>query len=252
MKTSGNTILITGSTSGIGLGLAIRFHQAGNKVIVAGRRKALLEQITTDHPGIEAIELDVADAQSIVQASELAAARYPDLNVVINNAGIMLSEKALEPDSLKSAEESVAINLLGTIRMTYAFLPQLVLKSDSVIINVSSSLAFVPFPIAMTYSATKAGVHAFTEALRVQLAETSVRVIELAPPGVRTMLFGQESDDHAMPLEDFLDETLALLHGKPTPKEIIVERAKFFRTAQATGNYDQALDMLSAWQPRTE
>lgn len=248
MKTTGNTILITGSTSGIGLGLALRFHKAGNKVIVAGRRKALLERITTDHPGIESIELDVADAKSIVQASELAAARYPDLNVVINNAGIMLSENVLEPTSLKSAEESVAINLLGTIRMTYAFLPQLARKNDSVLINVSSSLAFVPFPIAMTYSATKAAVHAFTEALRIQLAETSVRVVELAPPGVRTTLFGQESDDNAMPLEDFLDETLALLHGDSTAKEIIVERAKFFRTAQATGNYDNALGMLAAWK----
>jgi len=248
MKASGNTILITGSTSGIGLGLAVRFHEAGNKVIVAGRRKALLEQITTDHPGIEAIELDVADAKSIVQASELAAARYPDLNVVINNAGIMLSENVLEPDSLRRAEESIAINLLGTIRMTYAFLPQLVRKNDGVIINVSSSLAFVPFPIAMTYSATKAAVHAFTEGLRVQLASTPVRVIELAPPGVRTTLFGQESDEQAMPLEDFLDETLALLHAEPTPKEIIVERAKFFRTAQATGNYDNSLEMLSSWK----
>ena len=248
MKTTGNTILITGSTSGIGLGLALRFHKAGNKVIVAGRRKALLEQITTEHPGIEAIELDVADAASIVRASELVAARYPDLNVVINNAGIMLSESVLEPDALKGAEETVAINLLGTIRMTYAFLPQLARKKDSVIINVSSALAFVPFPIAMTYSATKAAVHSFTEGLRVQLADTSVNVIELAPPGVRTTLFGQESDEQSMPLEDFLDEALALLHAEPTPKEIIVERAKFLRTAEATGNYDNVFGMLSAWK----
>jgi len=249
MKTSGNTILVTGATAGIGLGLALRFHQAGNKVIVAGRRKALLDQITHDHPGIEAIELDVSDADSIIRASELVAARYPDLNVVINNAGIMLSENVLDPDSLKAAEDSVATNLLGTIRMTYAFLPQLVRKNDGVIINVSSSLAFVPFPIAMTYSATKAAVHAFTDALRVQLADTSVRVIELAPPGVRTTLFGQETDEHAMPLDAFLDETLSLLHATPTPKEIIVERAKYLRNAQATGNYDSALEMLSAWKP---
>lgn len=245
MKVSDNTILITGSTSGIGLGLAVRFHKAGNKVIVAGRRKALLKQITIDHPGIEAIELDVADAKSIAQARELVAARYPDLNVVINNAGIMLGENILEPDSLKVAEESVAINLLGTIRMTYAFLPQLVRKDNSTIINVSSALAFVPYPSALTYSATKAAVHAFTEGLRVQLADTSVQVIELAPPGVRTTLFGQENAEHAMPLDDFLDEALTILHGEPTPKEIIVERAKFLRHAEATGNYDSALGMLS-------
>jgi short-subunit dehydrogenase involved in D-alanine esterification of teichoic acids len=244
VKTSGNTILVTGATSGIGLGLALRFHKAGNKVVIAGRRRALLEQIVTDHPGIEAIELDVADARSIVQASELAAARYPDLNVLINNAGIMLGENVTESDSLKVAEETVAINLLGTIRMTYAFLPQLARK-DSAIINVSSALAFVPYPSALTYSATKAAVHSFTEGLRVQLADTSVRVIELAPPGVRTTLFGQENSEHAMPLDDFLDETLALLQGEPTPKEIIVERAKFLRHAEATGNYDSALAMLS-------
>ncbi len=243
MQTSGNTILITGSTSGIGLGLALRFHKAGNKVIVAGRRKALL---TADHPGIEAIELDVADAKSIGQASERAAERYPDLNVLINNAGIMLSENVLEPGSLKVAEESVTINLLGTIRMTYEFLPQLAQKKDAAIINVSSALAFVPYPIALTYSATKAAVHSFTEGLRVQLADTSVRVIELAPPGVRTTLFGQENAEHAMPLDDFLDETLAILHGEPAPREIIVERAKFLRHAGTTGNYDNALAMLSA------
>lgn len=248
MKTTGNTILITGSTSGIGLGLALRFHQAGNKVIIAGRRKELLEQIRATHPGIEAIELDIADANSITQASELVAERYPDLNVVINNAGIMLSENVLQSDSLKAAEETVAVNLLGTIRMTYAFLPQLAQKNDSTLINVSSSLAFVPFPIAMSYSATKAAVHAFTETLRIQLAETSVRVLELVPPGVRTTLFGQENDEQAMPLENFLDETFALLQQEPTPKEIVVERAQFLRTAQANGNYDSALEMLSAWK----
>lgn len=246
MKNNGNTILITGATSGIGLGLALRLHQAGNQVIVSGRKKALLEQITAEHPGIEAIELDVADAGSIAQASALAAERYPGLNVLINNAGIMPSENVFKPESLQAAEEAIAINLLGTIRMTYAFLPQLARNHDSVLINVSSALAFVPFPVAMTYSATKAAVHSFTEGLRVQLADTSVRVVELAPPGVRTKLFGQGNDEHAMPLDEFLDEALALLHAQDTPKEIIVERAKLLRHAEANGNYDEVLAMLSA------
>jgi len=246
VKTSDNTILITGSTSGIGLGLALRLQQAGNKVIISGRKKALLDQITADHPGLDAIEIDVADADSIVRASRVAAERYPDLNVVINNAGVMPSERVLEADSLKTAEEAVAINLLGTIRMTYAFLPQLVNNNDSVIINVSSALAFVPFPSAMTYSATKAAVHSFTESLRVQLAATSVRVVELAPPGVRTKLYGQGNDEHAMPLDEFLDEALTLLHAQATPKEIVVERAQFLRRAEANGTYDSALEMLSA------
>lgn len=245
MKNSGNTILITGSTSGIGLGLALRLQKTGNMVIVSGRKKALLDQITAEHPGIEAIEIDVADADSIVQASRVAAERYPALNVVINNAGIMPSENVFKPESLQAAEEAIAINLLGTIRMTYAFLPQLAGNNDSVIINVSSALGFVPFPAAMTYSASKAAVHSFTEALRVQLADSTVQVIELVPPGVRTKLYGQGNDEHAMPLDEFLDEALALLHAESTPKEIVVERARFLRDAAANGSYDEMLGMLS-------
>ncbi|WAH63163.1 SDR family oxidoreductase [Xanthomonas hortorum] len=246
VKNSGNTILITGSTSGIGLGLALRLQQAGNRVIVSGRKKPLLDQITAEHPGLDAIEIDVADADSVVQASRVAAERYPGLNVVINNAGIMPSENVFKPESLKAAEEAIAINLLGTIRMTYAFLPQLAGNTDSVIINVSSALGFVPFPAAMSYSASKAAVHSFTEGLRVQLADSNVQVIELVPPGVRTKLYGQGNDEHAMPLDEFLDEALALLHAEPTPKEIVVERAKFLRDAAANGSYDEMLGMLSA------
>ncbi|PBQ13281.1 SDR family oxidoreductase [Pseudomonas syringae] len=245
MKSSGNTILITGGTSGIGLGLALRFHHAGNKVIVAGRRKELLRQIGTDHPGIEAIELDIADQASITRASQTLAAKHPDLNVVVNNAGIMLAENIFEPASQKVAEESVTINLLGTIRMVYAFLPQLLGKDNAAIVNVTSALAFVPLPATPTYNATKAAIHSFSESLRVQLADTAVSVVEVAPPGVRTTLFGQQDSDRAMPLDDFLTETLALLHAEPTPQEIIVDNAKFVRYAEANGNYAQVLGMLS-------
>ncbi|WP_431108326.1 SDR family oxidoreductase [Variovorax paradoxus] len=246
MKPSGNTILITGATSGIGLGMALRFQRAGNKVIVAGRRTALLQQITREHPDIESLELDVAEPQSIAAAREHVLARFPDLNVLVNNAGIMLPENVLKADSLEVAEWTIAVNLLGTIRMTHAFLPQLMTKDNGVLINVSSSLAFVPFPAALTYGATKAAVHSFTESLRVQLAETAVRVIEIVPPGVRTTLFGQENDDQAMPLEEFLTETLALLHGEHVPNEVVVDRAKFLRFAEANGQYGDVFAMLSA------
>lgn len=246
MKTTGNTILITGGTSGIGLGLALRFHEAGNKVIVAGRRKELLDQITTDHPGIEAIVLDVADPASITHASETVAANYPELNVLVNNAGIMLGENLRDPSCQQIAEDTVTINLLGTIRMVYAFLPQLVGKADAVIMNVTSALAFVPLPATPTYNATKAAIHSFTESLRVQLADASVSVIEIAPPGVRTTLFGQQDDEQSMPLEDFLSETMTLLHADLGAHEIIVERARFVRDAEANGTYDDVLSMLSA------
>lgn len=245
MKSTGNTILITGGTSGIGYGLARRFHEAGNTVIVAGRRKELLDQITTEHPGIEGIILDVADPASITRAAETLAASHPQLNVLVNNAGIMLHENVLDPAAPQIAEDHITTNLLGAIRMTYAFLPHLVTKDDAGIMNVTSALAFVPFPITPTYNATKAALHSFTTSLRVQLADTAVQVIEVVPPGVRTTLLGQQDDENAMPLEEFLLETMTLLNARPDAKEIVGERAKFLRDAEAEGRYENALEMLS-------
>lgn len=247
MKMTGNTILITGGTSGIGLGLALRLHEAGNKVIVAGRRKELLDEITADHAGIDALVLDVTDPDSIAQARETVAASYPELNILVNNAGIMLRENLLDPASLPVAEDHVTVNLLGTIRMTYAFLPLLVGKEDAVVVNVTSALAFVPLPITPTYNATKAALHSFSESLRVQLAQADagVQVIEVAPPGVRTTLLGQQDDENSMPLDDFLTETLDLLREKPDAKELVVERARFVRDAEANGSYDNVFAILS-------
>ncbi|MFI6409329.1 SDR family oxidoreductase [Streptomyces sp. NPDC050548] len=247
MKMTGNTILITGGTSGIGLGLALRLHEAGNKVIVAGRRKELLDEITAEHPGIDALVLDVTDPDSIARVRETVAASYPELNVLVNNAGIMLRENLLDPASLPVAEDHVTVNLLGTIRVTYAFLPQLVGKPDAAVVNVTSALAFVPLPITPTYNATKAALHSFSESLRVQLAQADagVQVIEVAPPGVRTTLLGQQDDENSMPLDEFLDETLGILRDKPDAKELVVERARFVRDAEANGSYDNVLAILS-------
>ena len=172
MKTTGNTILITGGTAGIGHGLALRFHEAGNKVIIAGRRKELLDQITTEHPGIDSLVLDVTDPTSITRAADTLAASHPRLNVLVNNAGIMLPENLLDLASLPIAEDHVTTNLLGAIRMTYAFLPHLVTKDDAVVMNITSALAFVPLPITPTYNATKAALRSFSESLRVQVAGT--------------------------------------------------------------------------------
>lgn len=126
-----------------------------------------------------------------------------------------------------------------------AFLPQLTGKADAVVMNVSSALAFVPLPATPTYSATKAAMHSFSDSLRVQLADSGVQVIEVAPPGVRTTLFGQEDSEQAMPLEEFLDETLALLTADPDSRELVVERAKFVRNAEVSGTYLEVLALLS-------
>ncbi|MET7656192.1 SDR family NAD(P)-dependent oxidoreductase [Streptomyces sp. NPDC005486] len=247
MKMTGNTILITGGTSGIGLGLALRLHEAGNKVIVAGRRKELLDEITAEHAGIDALVLDIADPDSIARARETVAASHPGLNVLVNNAGIQLLESVLDPAGLQVAEDHIATNLLGTIRMTYAFLPLLVGKDDAVVVNVTSALAFVPLPFTPTYSATKAALHSFSESLRIQLAgaDSGIQVIEVVPPAVRTTLMGQQDNDQSMPLDDFLTEALDLLREKPDAKEIVVERARAIRDAQANGSYDHVLAMIS-------
>lgn len=252
MNGTGNTILVTGGTSGIGLGLALRLHKAGNKIIIAGRRQALLDQIVAEHPGIDSVLLDVCDPQSIQRNSEALATRHPNLNVLINNAGIMHWEDLTDSEYLGTAEDTVTTNLLGTIRMVYAFIPQLLRQPSATIVNVSSALAFVPLPATPTYSATKAAVHSFTQSLRVQLEASPIEVIELAPPGVRTTLLGQENDEHAMPLDEFLDELFELLETSPTPRELIVERAKPLRFAEASGSHEDVLNMLAGYKPPAE
>jgi len=245
MKTTGNTILITGGTSGIGHGLAIRFHQAGNKVIVAGRRKDLLDKIVADNHGMAAVVLDVSDPESIADVYRSVTTEHPDLNVLINMAGIMLPEDLQNPESLSTAESIVTTNLLGPIRMLSAFTPFLAQQQKSTIINVSSGLAFVPLPITPTYNATKAAIHLFTESLRVQLATTSVEVLELVPPAVRTDLMNQNNSENAMPLPEFLTEVMSILDTEPTPDQILVENVKFLRFAEVNGNYRDVLALLT-------
>ena len=245
MKTSGNTILITGGTSGIGHGLAQRFHAAGNKVIVAGRRQDLLDQIVAEHEGIDSILLDVSDPASIGAVFAEVTSRYPALNVLINMAGIMLPENLLDPTFVRTAEATITTNLLGPIRMLSAFVPFLAARSDAVIMNVSSGLAFVPLPITPTYNATKAAIHSFTESLRVQLVDTGVQVLELIPPAVQTTLLGQENDENSMPLQEYLDEVMSILATAPEANEIRVQRVEMLRFAEVNGNYDQVLTMLS-------
>lgn len=241
MKTTGNAIFISGGTSGIGLGLALRFHEAGNKVIVSGRRRALLDKIVAEHAGIEAVALDVEDPASISNAFTTVTSRFPELNVLINMAGIMQAENLLSGEDLQVAETTIATNLLGPIRLIHAFLPFLSNQDHAVIMNVSSGLAFVPLPATPTYSATKAAIHSFTESLRVQLADSKVEVLELVPPATQTTLMDLDKNPHAMPLDDFLSEVMALLSTQSEATQVIVDRAKRQRFAVANGNYDEVL-----------
>lgn len=246
MKPTGNTILITGGGSGIGEALAHRLHDAGNQVIIAGRRLEALEKAAEGREGISVIQLDVEDASAIDDFAVRVVGEHPSLNVLVNNAGIMRLEKLVSRRDLTDAEETVTTNLLGPIRLINALLDHLSAQPDPAIINVTSGLAFVPLTSAPTYSATKAAMHAYTVTLR-QALKGKVDVIELAPPAVQTSLTpGQESREGYLPLEDFADEAFALLSQQPTPPEILVERVQPLRFAEAQGRYGEMVEMLGA------
>ncbi|WP_374302552.1 SDR family oxidoreductase [Paracoccus sp. (in: a-proteobacteria)] len=245
MQTSGNTILLTGGTSGIGLALAQRFHAAGNTVIVTGRRTALLDQITADHPGMIGHALDVTDAGAIRAFAARVVADHPGLNVVIHNAGIMVAED-VTGDFLDTAEATIATNLLRPIRLTAALMPHLLEQPRATIMTVSSGLAFMPLTRTPTYCATKAAIHSWSQSLRVQLRDTAIEVLELAPPAVQTDLMpGHATDPTAMPLDDFIDEAMGILGQNPTPPLVGVRRLDFLSRAEAEGRYDQTFARLN-------
>ncbi len=244
MQMTGNTILITGGGTGIGRGLAEALHALGNKVIISGRRQARLDETVAASPGIEAVLLDIDSASAIADFGRTVVARYPELNVVIQNAGIMIEEK-LKEASTANAEAMITTNVLGPIRLTAALLPHLIKQPKATIMTVTSGLAYTPLALNPTYSATKAAIHSYTQSLRYQLADTAVEVVELVPPYVRTELQGarQANDPTAMPLDEFIAEVIELLKTSPDAKEILVERVKRLRFAEvnggANGGYDE-------------
>jgi len=186
MNLSNRTILITGGSAGIGLAFALKFAELGNEVIVTGRRQKVLEDVKAGHPKLHTIQSDVADPAQIAALAARVKADFPKLDVLMNNAGIMLYKNLRVPATdLAGLMAEVNINLGGVITTTSAFIDILTANKGTVI-NVSSALAFVPLPAAPIYSATKAAIHSYTQSLRFQLEESGVEVVELMPPGVKT------------------------------------------------------------------
>jgi uncharacterized oxidoreductase len=208
-------------------------------VIVAGRRQELLDEAVAANSGMESAVLDISSGNAIARFAEQLTTRFPSLNVVIHNAGIMRVESILT-GAVVDAEAIVATNLLGPIRLTATLLPHLTKQPQAAIMTVSSGLAFVPAAFTPTYCATKAAIHSYTQSLRYQLKDTSVQVLELIPPYVQTELLGprQAKDPNAMPLKDFIAETMNILKTSPEAVEICVDRVQPLRFAEAKGGYD--------------
>jgi len=238
MQMTGNTILVTGGGTGIGRGLAEALHGLGNQVVIAGRRLEPLRAVVEANPGIRCLSLDQGDAADIRRFAIELSDNYPELNVLVNNAGIQRVED-LKSGGPGTAELSVAINLLGPIRLTAALLHLLLGKPRAAILNVTSGLAFMPSALTPTYCASKAALHSYTQSLRYQLRETHVQVIEIIPPMVQTALQGDRGfDPRGMPLDEYISETMALLQSEPEAEEIIVDRVKGFRFAERDGRYE--------------
>lgn len=240
-----HTILIPGATSGIGLALALRLQAAGNTVIVGGRRSDRLAQLKAEH-AFGTIAIDTSDASSIRSSIAEVIAAYPELDTVMAMAGIMEPEDWHTSDGfLEIAERTVATNILGPIRVIAALVEQLSSRPDATILTVSSGLASVPLALTPTYNASKAAIHMLSESIRLQLADTSIQVVEIVPPAVQTALMGQQDSEHAMPLDAFADEVIALLQSRPDAHEILVENVLPLRNAEVNGSYDQVVAALN-------
>ena len=248
MDLSNRTVLIVGGTSGIGRELARRFAAAGSTVAIGGRSTEALTELAGE--GFGTISIDVTDSASVASARDTALAQYPELDTVVTMSGVQLIEDLRDPAHFEAAETTIDINLVGTIRVIDAFTPHLVGRGAGTFITVTSGIAFLPFPPMPTYAASKAAVHAYSEALRAQLDGTGVSVVELIPPAVATAWQAQVNP-HALPLDGFATEVMELLSADPTPREIVVKAALVHRWAERDGSYDdlvaqrsQALSML--------
>jgi uncharacterized oxidoreductase len=241
MDITTRSVAVIGGTAGIGLELARRFRNAGSRVVVGGRRADVLDQLAAE--GFGTVSIDVTDDDAVTTARDTVLDLLPDLDTVITMSGIGVAEDLRDPAHFADAARTVDVNLLGTIRVVDAFTPHLLRQGSGTIVSVSSGIGFLPFPLMATYAATKAAVHAYTEALRAQLAGTGIDVAELVPPAVNTTMGA--SNPNALDLGDFGAEVMALLAQDPTPHELLVQGVLMHRWAERDGTYDDLVAQRS-------
>jgi uncharacterized oxidoreductase len=232
MKLTGHTVLVTGGGSGIGGGLAKAFHEQGNKVIITGRREQILKEFAAQFPGMEAFTMDVSKDADIQRLFQVISEKFPSLDVLVNNAGVMKWWDFTKPETLgEGLFEEIDINLKGLIKMTAVFLPILLKQKESTLINVSSGLAYMPLSMSPIYCSTKAAIHSFSMSLRHQLRDTPVKVVELAPPAVETDLGKApgvaEFKYPKLGLEPFIAQTMKALESDGA--ELPIGQSKMLR-----------------------
>lgn len=209
MQTTGNTIVITGATSGIGWAFAEEFVKLGNTVIVCGRREERLQQLKQTHPSIVTKVCDVSSAAQREELADWVLAQHPAVNMLINNAGVQLLTDMTRPVDLSRVELEVETNFTAPVHLSSLFTQHFSTKSTAAIINISSGLAFVPLAFMPVYCATKAAIHSFCLSLRYQLRKTAIKVFEIAPPAVDTELGSDRREDKTqthggMPVAEFI------------------------------------------------
>jgi short-subunit dehydrogenase involved in D-alanine esterification of teichoic acids len=241
MDTTSRSVFMVGGTSGIGLELARRFRAAGSSVMIGGRNAAVLDELAAE--GFDTVPIDVADGDSVARARDEVLAALPELDTVVTMAGTGAPEDLRDAAHFATARAIVEVNLLGTIRVIDAFVAHLVARGAGTIITVSSGIAFLPFPLMPTYGASKAAVHAYSEALRAQLAGTGVEVTELVPPAVATRI--GNGNPHALALDAYGAEVMELLAQDPTPRELLVQGVLMHRWAERDGTYDELVAQRS-------
>ncbi|MEV4298820.1 SDR family oxidoreductase [Microbispora rosea] len=253
MDITNRTVFIAGATSGIGLELARRFAAAGSSVVVGGRRADLLDRLAAE--GFGTVPIDVTDQDSVGRARDMILRSHPDLDTIVTMSGIGMPEDLRDSAHFGAARQMIDTNLLGTIRVIDAFTPHLVGRGAGTVITVTSGIGFLPFPLMPTYAASKAAVHAYSEALRAQLDGTGVEVSELVPPAVATTPEQARLNPRALDLAEFATEVMDLLQADPTPHEILVKGVLMHRWAERDGTYadlvaqrSQALAMLPSRQ----
>jgi uncharacterized oxidoreductase len=213
MQLSNNTILITGGTSGIGLAFAEKFLAEGSKIIICGRREERLADLSQKHPALITRKCDVANAAEREELATWVLQNYPEVNMLMNNAGIQLLTDLTKPVDLERIQSEMEINVIAPIHLTSLLAQHLSAKADAAIINISSGLAFAPLAFMPVYCATKAAVHSLTLSLRHQLKNTSVKVFEIIPPAVDTELGHDRREDKTqshggLPIADFIAEAM--------------------------------------------